>query len=142
MILHFYRKISENMEDCFNVDIEEELNEEEKIKLNWLLAETFEPENFKESSFFGCIVGEIIELGPRLNFVTPFSTNAVAICHSCGLTKVERVERSRRYTLPFGKNIARFIADNHDRMTECEYPQPLQSFESDIVPVPAPTTIR
>ncbi len=132
-MIHFYRKISQNREDCFNVDIEEKLSQEEKDKLIWLLAETFEPENFKESSFFN--FGEnVVEIGPRLNFATPFSTNAVAICHSCGLDKVKRVEKSRRYKLSFEEDKTKFIVDNHDRMTECEYPQSLKSFESDIVP--------
>jgi len=41
----------------------------------------------------------IIEVGPRMNFTTAWSSNAVSVCHACGLTKVKRIERSRRYRL-------------------------------------------
>ena len=38
-----------------------------------------------------------IEVGPRLNFSSPFSTNAVGICHAAGIKKVKRLERAIRY---------------------------------------------
>ena len=41
----------------------------------------------------------VIEVGPRSNFSTAFSTNAVSICQSCGLGQVTRLEKSRRYLL-------------------------------------------
>jgi hypothetical protein len=41
----------------------------------------------------------VIEVGPRSNFSTAFSTNAVSICQSCGLNQVTRLEKSRRYLL-------------------------------------------
>ena len=50
-MLHFYHKIDDNREDCFNID-SEELTEVEIKTLTWLLAETFEPENLQTSSFF------------------------------------------------------------------------------------------
>ena len=34
-----------------------------------------------------------------MNFTTAWSTNAVGICHACGLGKVQRIERSRRFLL-------------------------------------------
>jgi phosphoribosylformylglycinamidine synthase len=78
----------------------------------------------------------VVEVGPRLNFETAFSTNAVAICRSCGLHTVTRIEKSRRYLLPPGEDRDLFLARHHDRMTECLYPLPLESFESGIVPEP------
>ena len=39
----------------------------------------------------------VIEVGPRMNFTTAWSSNAVSVCHACGLTKITRIERSRRY---------------------------------------------
>ena len=83
---------------CFAVDVVSELSAEELSILQWLLAETFEPYNFAGASFLtDCAT--VLEVGPRLTFETPFSSNAVAICHKCGLTKVRRLERSVRYGL-------------------------------------------
>ena len=39
------------------------------------------------------------QVGPRLNFSTAWSANAVSIFHSCGLTKITRAECSRRFLL-------------------------------------------
>jgi len=41
----------------------------------------------------------------RLSFSTAFSTNAVSICHSAGLTSVKRVEQSVRYLVHFNSSV-------------------------------------
>ncbi len=131
-MLHFYRAIREDLEYCFYIETRRKLRSRELHTLNWLLSETFEPDKFSPSSIIGN--GNIIELGPRMNFETAYSTNAVAICHSCGLDSIIRLERSRRY-LP-GKDTDRevFINANHDRMTENLYSKPLESFRTGIMP--------
>ncbi|CAM9967791.1 unnamed protein product, partial [Heterosigma akashiwo] len=54
--------------------------------LQWLLAETFEPEKTGSASFLSTADGgEVLEVGPRLNFSTAWSSNAVSICEGCGL---------------------------------------------------------
>jgi phosphoribosylformylglycinamidine synthase len=93
-------------EYCFNVGTTDALSNEEQKVLQWLLAETFEPEHFSEHSFLThpsspTLHPSIIEVGPRMNFTTAWSTNAVSVCHACGLTKITRIERSRRYKLIF-----------------------------------------
>ena len=128
-------------EYCYNIELEDELGPQESKTLRWLLAETFEPEMFAPTSFLDPELGEILEFGPRLTFSTAWSTNAVAICRACGLTKVRRIERSRRYLLFSSEqlstdNIRFFSAIVHDRMTECRYPESLQSFEHGIEPEP------
>ncbi|PIZ95336.1 MAG: phosphoribosylformylglycinamidine synthase [Candidatus Magasanikbacteria bacterium CG_4_10_14_0_2_um_filter_37_12] len=133
-MFHFYRKISPDREDCFNIDTTSALNVQELQTLTWLLAETFEPENFSQSSFFLSNKNNVLEIGPRLNFETPFSTNAVAICHSCGLGKITRIERSRRYLLAENIDRKEFLTNHHDKMVECKYTEPLQSFATNIVP--------
>lgn len=85
-----------------------------------------------------------MQVGPRMNFSSAWSTNAVSICKSCGLTGVTRMEVSRRFLLTFegeadGEAVAAFAALVHDRMTEEVYPEPLQSFKSDVVPAPVYT---
>ena len=149
-------------EYCFNIEAVEPIKPEEMDVLRWLLSETFGPENFSDKSFLtgqdaDVIMGSratkqrpeseialpsarndtstILEVGPRMNFTTAWSTNAVAICHACGLQKISRIERSRRYLLK-GKTVLgsheidNFLDEVHDRMTECPYPEPLKTFET------------
>ena len=77
-----------------------------------------------------------------MNFTTAWSTNAVSVCHACGLEKIRRIERSRRYLIRSASPLAEeqkaaFLAEVHDRMTECPYPEPLASFETGIEPEPS-----
>jgi phosphoribosylformylglycinamidine synthase len=76
-----------------------------------------------------------------MNFTTAWSANAVSVCSACGLTKVIRIERSRRYLLrtetePGEVEVRAFVENLHDRMVECRYPEPLATFESGIRPEP------
>ncbi|WP_353685364.1 phosphoribosylformylglycinamidine synthase [Thermodesulfovibrio sp. 3462-1] len=118
-------------EFCYNLLITEELSKDELAILRWLLSETFEPENFSEKSFLSPDNGMIFEVGPRLNFSTAWSTCAVSVCHSIGIKKIQRIERSRRYKLtPTVPNFSEeaFLNMIHDRMVECPYPEPLKDF--------------
>ena len=52
------------------------------------------------------------------------------------------MERSRRYLIRSASPLAAaqktaFLAEVHDRMTECPYPEPLASFETGIKPEPS-----
>jgi len=165
-------------EYCFNIDAGDALTQEELEILRWLLSETFEPENFSDESFLtqnmfppthpspprgeGKGGGEnlcsmpfaqcfLFEVGPRMNFTTAWSTNAVSVCHACGLTKIKRIERSRRYRFIFSEQssvnseqladfysslVTRHSSLFYDRMTECPYPEPLITFETGIKPEP------
>jgi phosphoribosylformylglycinamidine synthase len=165
-LLHFYRKpaISENKkkillstvrqcispdinnietEYCFNIEATSPLTDGELNILKWLLSETFEPENFSKKSFLADsyqLSANIVEVGPRMNFTTAWSTNAVSVCHACGLKKIVRIERSRRYKLT-GYQLSAisyqlFLGLVHDRMTECPYPKILETFETGIKPEP------
>ncbi|MBI4653605.1 MAG: phosphoribosylformylglycinamidine synthase [Nitrospirae bacterium] len=155
-------------EHCFNVETKEPLTNQELKILNWLLSETFEPENFSERSFLADsyqLSASVVEVGPRMNFTTAWSTNAVAVCHACGLTKINHIERSRRYKFIFSKQgsedkklrkwedekskflnlptsqlqsllLTLYSSLFYDRMTECPYPEPLITFETGIKPEP------
>ncbi|MCK5378261.1 MAG: phosphoribosylformylglycinamidine synthase, partial [Acidobacteria bacterium] len=131
-------------EFCFNVLLKDGLNEPHADTLRWLLAETFQPEAFGTRTFLQPNEGQIFEVGPRLSFSTAWSTNAVSVCHACGLDSVLRIERSRRFQLvsPTPLNIEQtqaFLALVHDRMTERPYETPLQSFEHGAEPAPVQT---
>ncbi len=110
----------------------------EMQKLSWLLGETFEPENLATSTFLNNLPKQL-EVGPRLNFETAWSTTATAVCHACGISKITRLEQSIRYGLPI--NISdvdadRFLAPIHDRMTQVRYTRPLRTLISRKNPKP------
>jgi len=132
---HFFLRRDENLEYCFNVEVSAPLSPGELLILRQLLADGFISETLSTKPFLSD-GDEVIEVGPRMNFATAYSTNMVAICHTCGLDKIVRIERSRRYRLPQGADKEQFVREHHDRMTECLYEEPLESFESGILPEP------
>ncbi|MBI5098082.1 MAG: phosphoribosylformylglycinamidine synthase [Nitrospirae bacterium] len=177
LLLLCRQKISSDIEGlkteyCFNIETLEPITSEEIKTLKWLLAETFEPEKFSDKSFLNSEISVgaihesplrrmpnaelIFEVGPRMNFTTAWSTNAVSVCHACGLHKITRIERSRRYQLFFNQQISqgalpcapatnselfsslvtRHSSLFYDRMTECPYPNPIETFETGIKPEP------
>lgn len=131
-VRRFYRKINENFAYCFNVESSRELNDQEIARLRLLLAEGFLIDTVSlEPRLNG---PRVIEVGPRLNFATAWSSNMVSICRAIGLDSVTRVERSRRYLAPEGGDLQDFINSHHDRMTECPYPRPLSTFATGLEP--------
>lgn len=125
------------LEYCFNVEKTNELDQNELNTLLWLFTETFEPELVKNASFLTTTDGHesIVEVGPRLAFSTAWSSNCVSMCQACGIKSVGRIERSRRYliksTAPLDAMMLKTFASLvHDRMTECVYAEPLESFDN------------
>jgi len=125
-MLHLFLGQNDHLEYCFNIETSEPLNPEELKILTQILASGFISETISPRP--GLESQNIVELGPRMNFATAYSTNIVSICHACGLKKIVRIERSRRYPI-VGIDAEKFIRENHDRMTECVYPEPLSSFK-------------
>jgi phosphoribosylformylglycinamidine synthase len=136
-------------ESCFNVQMTGEASDVQKERLEWLLAETFEKDNFfLERSAFSNETSNgtsywVVEFGPRMTFTSAFSSNAVSICKACGLP-VGRLELSRRYrfTLSGGLSEAAVKALKsmlHDRMTEEEYASALTTFDNGASPAPVTT---
>lgn len=130
-------------ESCFNVEITSELSAVQTAALEWLLAETFEPNKLQreQSAFSG---DNVLEFGPRMTFTSAFSSNAVSICHACGLTSISRLELSKRYQLlPLSsiseKGLLVIKSTLHDRMTQEEYVTPIQTFTSGAVEEPIET---
>ncbi len=134
-MIHFFLPRSDHLEYCFNIETSAPLDSNELSMLRQILADGFIAESVLMKSTYPEGT-EVVELGPRMNFATAYSTNLVAICHTCGLKKITRIERSRRYRLLPGIDPTRFIQEHHDRMTECLYESPLESFESGIEPEP------
>lgn len=128
MILHFYLKKTPFFEYCYNVEVSSPLSEDELTILKYILTDGFIIESLSNSTSFNKNTN-VVELGPRMNFATAYSTNIVSICKTCGLDKVVRIERSRRYLLEPNIDREDFIRKNHDRMTECVYISPIETFE-------------
>jgi phosphoribosylformylglycinamidine synthase len=133
-ITRLHRRLDAARAFCFNIDSTRALTTEELHRLRLLLADGFIAETV---SLTPVLTGErVVEVGPRLNFATAWSSNLVSICRATGLDCVTRAERSRVYAVPEGEDMATFIAANHDRMTECHYAEPLTTFETGITPEP------
>lgn len=134
LVTQLHRQLTPDFAYCFNVATSRPLEPLELERLRLILADgflldsvTFEPQ----------LTGDrVVEVGPRLNFATAWSSNLVSICQAVGLEAISRVERSRRYLVPEEENIEAFLTAHHDRMTECIYPAPLTTFETGIVPEP------
>lgn len=113
---------------CYNIE-STGLSDDDKKKLQWILRDPFSPRSLTEKTQLKTMSGSIIiEVGPRFNFSTSNSTNAVSICHSLGLKNITRLEVSRRYLISF-KLVVQVAPDVqeelssvlYDRMTECRY---------------------
>uniref|UniRef100_A0A3B4B5Y2 Phosphoribosylformylglycinamidine synthase n=1 Tax=Periophthalmus magnuspinnatus TaxID=409849 RepID=A0A3B4B5Y2_9GOBI len=136
-----YPHLSITTELCYNV----ELSDDQRQILLWLFCppQQLQPLSDKSSLTEGSGAA-LVEMGPRLNFSTAWSTNAVSICQSVGLTNVSRIELSRRFLIkPLNpddgnceEDIKKLIESLYDSMTECIYPNPITSFAVEIKPQP------
>jgi phosphoribosylformylglycinamidine synthase len=128
-------------EFCIYVQVSANMCTEELTVLQWLLTETFRKNDFSTTSFLPSDY-QHLEVGPRLNFETSWSSTAVSGVVSCGVNKATRFSRSIRFGLSGSldkQQAAAFLAPLHDRMTQVEYPEPLQDFG--VVQEPEPVRI-
>ncbi len=135
-------------ETVFNVNVTRELTVEEKSRLQWLITETFAKAGTRSEPFVtenGGEVGHVREFGPRLTFCSAFSSNAVSIANACGITAIDRFEKSERYGLVCDGLISKegldshFAGAVHDRMTEMPYLEPIEDFDAGVTPAPVTT---
>ena len=107
-VVQLYRTIDDARAYCFNVESTTPLGEKEMECLRLVLADGFLIETVSTTPV---LKGErVVEVGPRLNFATAWSSNMVSICRAIGLDSVTRVERSRRYVVPPGITLDAFIS--------------------------------
>lgn len=130
-MLKLHRLMEDGTEQCLYVEHSEELIEQDVEQIAWLARETFEPNRTRFHPFLTFTPS--LEIGPRLSVETPFSSNAVAICHAMGLTKVTRIEQSRCYPLSDGFTKEAVIASHLDPMTQEVYER-VRTFKQDITP--------
>uniref|UniRef100_A0A8C7ACS8 Phosphoribosylformylglycinamidine synthase n=1 Tax=Neovison vison TaxID=452646 RepID=A0A8C7ACS8_NEOVI len=87
---------------CYNVNwtAKSRPSAEEMKKLMWLFGCPLLPGDVALESWLHPDSNDLLlEVGPRLNFSTPASTNVVSVCWAAGLGAVDRVETTRRYLL-------------------------------------------
>ncbi|XP_076163080.1 phosphoribosylformylglycinamidine synthase [Ptiloglossa arizonensis] len=121
---------------CYYIEINEPLSEEEIKLLKWILISPFKQHNLQTCSVFDEKLDNnlIIEIGPRLNFSTAFSSNAVSICKSVNIYKITRIEVATRYCIKYNGLIEKEVENAiinilHDKMTECRYIKPIETFD-------------
>lgn len=130
-------------EKCYHVETTVPIQIKSKAEslLRWLLKH---PQGDRSSLHLQSLLPAgknetiLIEVGPRFNFSTPFSTNCVNICQNVGLTQVIRLESSVRYLIGYTGNIPdtdKLMELLSDRMTECRYTRdnlPTNSFNEQL----------
>nr|XP_037277136.1 phosphoribosylformylglycinamidine synthase-like [Rhipicephalus microplus]XP_037277137.1 phosphoribosylformylglycinamidine synthase-like [Rhipicephalus microplus]XP_037277138.1 phosphoribosylformylglycinamidine synthase-like [Rhipicephalus microplus] len=126
-------------EYCYYVQLQgqQALNQEQLKHLIWLLTPGFKIHLDQQTTLQeNTPASLLVEIGPRLNFSTPSSTQSVAICQTIGLDCIDRIERSTRYLIKFKdgfafskKNEDKVVDVLHDRMTETRYLTPVTTFE-------------
>ncbi len=131
MIYRIYRRMGTVLDLGFYIETTSQLSEPEFKRLQWLIAETFEPGETGTEPHLAAL--EVVEIGPRLSIETPFSSNAVAICQAMGLRQVTRIESTRRYAVGNNK-LADILRIHLDRMTEQHYPNGIESFDTGTTP--------
>ncbi|KAK8811334.1 hypothetical protein WA158_003068 [Blastocystis sp. Blastoise] len=144
---HVSKKVeSLETEYCFNIQVTEDFTEEQFKIVTWLLSDSFNRAGFAKTNFLSAKTESdfIVEVGPRLNFSTAWSTNAIAIFRACGIENVPRMERSRRILLHCNEVLSEeekqaFVASIHDKMTEMVYEKPLITFKTGMVAQPIKT---
>ncbi|XP_046748343.1 phosphoribosylformylglycinamidine synthase [Diprion similis] len=143
--LNTLREISSSVNDletetCYNIELTQELTQDEISRLKWILGSPFWPDNlWSTSTLIQDPQTLLIEIGPRLNFSTAFSSNAVSICKSVQLNKVRRLEVSTRYLVKLKsmlneETVSAIVDAMHDKMTECRYLEPIETFDHGIKP--------
>jgi len=134
MLTCIYQHADDGSEICFYVDSQGKLSRRELSQLQWLIAETYQSGNTRMES--ALTSDSFVEIGPRLSVETPFSSNAVAISHAMGITKVRRIEHSVRRIVTDSQDEATILADHLDPMTQVVYPKELLDFGPTVRPEP------
>lgn len=130
-ILHLYYQQSGTRELHFNIQTSEPIFGESLEKLLFLIRQ---PGSQYEPTFETSLSGNVVEIGSLMHFDTTFSSKAVNSCRTVGLKGISRIECFTRYLLPVGADRNVFIAAQCDRMTEKVYDQPLETFETCVLP--------
>ena len=134
MLTRIYQQTDDGSELCFYIDSQGEISKGDISKLQWLISETYQPDKTGMESTLKR--DNFVEIGPRLNVETPFSSNAVAIAHAIGITNVRRIEHSIRHIVTPSQDKTAIIEAYLDPMTQVVYPEELSDFGPAAKPEP------
>lgn len=131
-------------EYCYYVASTKPLTREECRQIIWLVEPNLnddyvtvsDKESYLRSNPSKEYNSFILEIGPRLNFCSPFSTNAVSILRSsCPTTSIYRLEKSTIYEITSQDKLDQNDFDSrylfellYDKMVEAIYNEPLKTF--------------
>ncbi len=115
-IKKLFRRIDENLEECFYFECSKSIDDETFTILNKLFKTTQ-----TESHFCEC---DIIEWGTALYFETPYSSNVVDILNRLGINSITRVEKTNRIIKHF------FNEKILDPITQQIYENPIKNFNN------------
>lgn len=98
MLISYYTPVNNNKEFCYYVEMKQTPSVEELNVLATLIG------SFNKAS---TLKGSVYEVGPKLNYCSPWCSNAMAILQKCGITNITRIEKFYRSTgaLPYDKMI-------------------------------------
>jgi phosphoribosylformylglycinamidine synthase len=123
-------------EFCFNVEMQTKLSGEQQKMVEWCLTENGHSMGSAPTLLATDTIKQImIEVGPRFNFTSAWSTNCVSVLKAADVPGIPRVERSRRHLFTLSepvseKTLALLLPIIHDRMTEMLYEKPVDSFDA------------
>ena len=84
-VRQLYQKVRDDFEYCYNVALGAPLAPADWEKLRLLLGDGFVPGTVSEAPH---LAGpRVVEVGPRMNFETAWSTNLVSICRAIHLDR-------------------------------------------------------
>lgn len=128
--------VSLDTEFCFNVQTDAKLSAEQQKMVEWCLTENGHSMDKQPTlKTDGSATQIMIEVGPRFNFTSAWSTNCVSVLRAAEVPGIPRVERSRRHLFILSEPatpeaIAKLLPVIHDRMTEMPYEKPCESFDA------------
>lgn len=102
---------------CF--ETKEPLTKGELEIIQWLIGDAYEQERISDRSFIP-ENERVIEVGARMEYITAHSTNAINILKKCGINKITRLEKFRRYRAKPNSDGSN-IKSLYDMMTEAQY---------------------
>lgn len=121
---------------CYYLDGLDWLSDTERLRAEYLLGETFDPDGLR-ANIPWLTDDQVLEFGPRPNFPTAASTSSITMLEKIGVSVPNRLEKSRRINFgqPIDESKKTALAESlHDHMTEMLYETPPTSFQLDVVP--------
>ena len=122
-------------EFCFNVDCTQPLSAEQQRMVEWCLTES--GHSCEKAAVLKAegATQLMVEVGPRFNFTSAWSTNCVSVLKAAEVPGIPRVERSRRHLFTLSEPVAantleKLLPVIHDRMTEMVYEKPVETFDA------------